>query len=70
MDSTNEEAWVVLRSCVWIQEALVLRSLLEAGNVEVMLPEEHFLGANPHYGIAVGGARVMVRASQLGSLCR
>ena len=60
----NEE-WIVIRNCVWIQEADVLRSVLEASGVEVLIPDEHFLGSQPHYGLAIGGVRVMVRSSDL-----
>src|SRR5262245_42036356 len=60
-----DEEWIVLRSCVWIQEAQVVKSLLEAGGIDAFIPDEYFLGANPHYGIALGGARVMVRSTDL-----
>jgi hypothetical protein len=59
------DEWVVVRNCIWIQEAHVVKSVLEAGGVETLLPDEYFLGANPHYGIAIGGARVTVRSSAL-----
>jgi len=62
--NTNEE-WVLVRNCVWIQETQVVKSVLQAGGVEGLIPDEHFLGANPHYGIAIGGARVMVRSSDV-----
>jgi hypothetical protein len=64
MPDTNE-VWVVIRNCVWIQEAQVVKSLLEANGFEVLIPDEYFLGAQPHYGIAVGGARVMVQSTDL-----
>jgi len=51
----NEE-WIVVRNCIWIQEAQVVKSLLGSGGVEAIIPDEYFLGANPHYGIAIGGA--------------
>ena len=60
---------MVVRNCVWIQEAQVVKSLLEAGGVEALIPDEYFLGANPHYGIAIGGARVMVRSTDLEQAC-
>ena len=62
MPDTNEE-WVVIRNFVWIQEAQVVKSLLEASGFQVLIPDEFFLGAQPHYGIAAGGARVMVRST-------
>jgi hypothetical protein len=60
-----KEEWTVIRSCVWLQEADVIRSFLEASGIEVLIPDEHFLGAQPHSAIAIGGVRVMVRGSDL-----
>ena len=57
--------WVVVHNCVWIQEAQVVKSILEAANIDVLIPDENLLGAVPHYGIALGGARVLVRSRDL-----
>jgi len=43
--------------------AVVLRSVLESGGIDALIPDEHFVGANSQYGLAVGGVRVMVRSS-------
>ena len=56
---------MVARNCLWIQEALVVKSLLEDAGIEVFIADEHLLAAAPPYGIAIGGARVMVRVDDL-----
>ena len=61
----RKDEWVVVRSCIWIHEAQLVKSLLDGSGVESIIPDEYFLSANPHYGLALGGARVMVRASDL-----
>ena len=55
-------AWVEVRNCVWLQEAQVIRSVLDAAGIEAMIPDEYTLGAQPFYGLALGGVRVLVRA--------
>ena len=57
----NDE-WAVVRNCFWLEEALVVKSVLEADGVEVLIPDEHTIGAQPLYTNALGGARVMVRS--------
>jgi hypothetical protein len=63
--TADENAWVEVRNCIWLQEALVIRSLLDSAGIEAMIPDEYTLGVHPFYALALGGVRVLVRASDL-----
>jgi hypothetical protein len=41
-----------LSEVVFGNKAQVVKSILEASGIEVFIPDEHFLGVQPHYGIA------------------
>lgn len=55
--------WVVIRSCTWLNEALFIKSVLESAGIRTLVPDEHTLSMQPLYGIALGGVRVLVSAS-------
>ena len=57
--------WVDVRTCTWLHEALVLKSVLEASGIEVLIPDEHTLGVQPGFAPAFGGVRVLVRPDAL-----
>jgi len=57
--------WVAVRTCITIFEAFVLSSVLEASEIECLLPDESLLGARPELALALGGARVLVRREDL-----
>lgn len=63
--TADEQTWVEVRNCIWLQEALVIRSLLDAADIEAMIPDEYTLSANPFYALALGGVRVLVRSDDL-----
>jgi hypothetical protein len=56
-----EEAWVEVRSCAWLHEAQFLKSVLAGAGIEAMIPNEHTLGVQPLYAVALGGIRVLVK---------
>jgi hypothetical protein len=60
----NDE-WTAIRNCFSLEEAVVLKSLLETNGLEVFIADEHLLGVQPLYAIALGGVRVMVRSKDL-----
>ena len=60
-----EDDWVEVQNCNWLHEASVVVSVLEADVIEVFLPDAHTLGARPELSAALGGVRVLVRASDL-----
>lgn len=61
----SEEQWVEVRNCNWLHEAYFVKSVLEGDGIEVMVPDEHLLGAQPLYANAIGGARVLVHSADL-----
>ena len=56
--------WVEVRSCAWLHEAEFLRSVLESGGIESMIPDEQTHGVLP-LAPMLGGVRVLVRRSDL-----
>jgi hypothetical protein len=58
-----EEQWVEVRNCNWLHEAYFVKSVLESDGIEVLIPDEHVLGAQPLFANAIGGARVLVRSA-------
>jgi hypothetical protein len=57
--------WVEIRSCTWLHEAALFKSVLDAAGIEAVIPNEQTLGVQPLYGQLVGGVRVLVRESDL-----
>jgi hypothetical protein len=53
--------WIEIRSCNWLHEAHVLKSVLEGAGIEVLIPNEHTLGVQPAFGLLLVGVRVLVR---------
>jgi hypothetical protein len=43
----NENTWVEVWNCTWPHEAQFLRSVLEAADIQVFLPDEYTLGVDP-----------------------
>jgi len=64
MQETSKD-WVEVTRCNWLHEALFLQSVLDAAEIEAMIPDEHTLGVQPLYSNALGGARLLVRAEDL-----
>lgn len=57
--------WCDLRRCNWLHEALFLKSVLDAAGIDALVPDEHTLGVQPLYGVALGGVRLLVRCEDL-----
>ncbi|MDA1185784.1 MAG: DUF2007 domain-containing protein [Acidobacteria bacterium] len=55
--------WVVVAAPTWLHEALFLKSVLESAAIEATIPDEYTLGVQPLYSNMIGGARVLVRAT-------
>ncbi len=60
-----ETKWAVVRTCLRLPEAELVKSILESEGVEAFLPDEHLLGLEPGAETVFGGARVLVRESDL-----
>jgi hypothetical protein len=54
--------WIEVRSCNWLHEAQLFKSVLEGAGIEVLIPDEYTLGVQPFYAAALGGVRILVRA--------
>jgi hypothetical protein len=57
--------WVEIRSCTWLHEAEMIRSVLESVGIASMIPNEYTLAAQPLYAPAIGGVRVLVQRSDV-----
>ena len=60
-----EADWVQVRNCMWVHEAELLKSVLEAAGIEAVIPNKLTLGIQPLYANAMGGVRLMVRRADL-----
>jgi hypothetical protein len=58
-----EDEWMQIRNCGWLHEAHLIASVLEAEGIEALIPDAHMLGVRPELAGALGGVRVLVRAS-------
>ena len=56
---------VVVRHCMWLHEAHLVVSVLEAAGIDATIPDAYTLGVRPELANALGGVRVLVRASDL-----
>jgi hypothetical protein len=63
--TSDDDQWVEIRNCYWLHEAQFVASVLAAEGIEALLPDAHMLGVRPELALALGGARVLVRASDL-----
>lgn len=64
-DDEPEDPWVLLDTYMDLQHAFFVRSLLEGSQIDCALPDEHTVSARRELAIAIGGVRVLVRASDL-----
>jgi hypothetical protein len=62
MSESNPDALVVLRACGDIHEAYLLRSVLEAADIDAFIPDEYMSPLHPAPVLAAGGVRLLVRA--------
>ena len=60
-----EDDWVQVQNCNWLHQANFIVSVLEGEGIETFVPDAYTLGARPDLGAALGGVRVLVRASDL-----
>lgn len=60
-----EDDWVQIQNCNWVHEANLVVSVLAGDGIEAFVPDAYTLGSRPELGAALGGVRVLVRASDL-----
>jgi hypothetical protein len=56
---------VVIRTCASLQEAELVKSVLEAEQIHTEIPDEYAAGVQPFLGTTIGGIRVLVEAGDL-----
>lgn len=60
-----DEQIVTVRTCNYLHEAELIKSVLEADGIEVDIPDQHMANVQPGLGGTIGGIRVRVRSSDL-----
>ena len=58
-----DDDWVPVWNSAWLHEAYFVKSLLEADGIAVRIPDEHTVSVHSLLTTAMGGVRVLVRAS-------
>jgi len=61
----GDESLVNVRICNYLHEAELVKSVLDADGIDADIPDAYMAGVQPALGAAIGGIRVMVRASDL-----
>ena len=56
---------VVIRTCASLQEAELVKSVLESEDIHAQIPDEYAAGVQPFYGTTLGGIRVLVGANDI-----
>ena len=60
-----DDELVTIRTCNYLHEAELIKSVLEADGIDVDIPDEHMANVQPGLGGTIGGIRVQVRSSDL-----
>jgi putative signal transducing protein len=60
-----DDELVTVRTCNYLHEAELIKSVLEADGIDVDIPDEHMANVQPGLGGTIGGIRVQVRSSDL-----
>jgi hypothetical protein len=60
-----DEQLVTVRSCNYLHEAELIKSVLESDGIDAEIPDQYMAGVQPGLGGTIGGIRVMVRSSDL-----
>lgn len=56
---------IVIRTCASLQEAELVKSVLEAEDIRTEIPDEYAAGVQPFLGTTISGIRVMVEAKDI-----
>lgn len=60
-----DDELIVIRTCTSLQEAELVKSVLESEQIHAEIPDEYAAGVQPFYGTMLGGIRVLVGAKDL-----
>jgi hypothetical protein len=58
-----DDELVTVHNANWLHHALFVKTVLEGDGIEAFVPDEHTVSVDPALATALGGIRVMVRAS-------
>ena len=58
-----DDELVTVHNANWLHHALFVKSVLEGDGIDAYVPDEHTVSVDPALATALGGIRVMVRAS-------
>jgi hypothetical protein len=58
-----DDELVTVHNANWLHHALFVKTVLEGDGIEAYVPDEHTVSIDPALATALGGIRVMVRAS-------
>jgi hypothetical protein len=60
-----DDELVTVHNGVYLHEAELMRSVLEAEGIEAVIPDEFTVGVDPALGVPLGGIRVQVAKSDV-----
>ena len=63
MMRTMDDQLVTVHNANWLHHALFVKTVLEGDGIDAYVPDEHTVSVDPALATALGGIRVMVRAS-------
>ena len=61
----DDEQLVTVRTCSYLHEAVLIKSVLDAEGINAEIPDAYMAGVQPALGGTIGGIRVVVRSSDL-----
>lgn len=61
----GEEELVTVRTCIYLHEAQLIKSVLDAEGIDAQIPDAYMAGVQPALGAAIGGIRVVVNSLDL-----
>ena len=61
----DDEQLVTVRTCSYLHEAVLIKSVLDAEGINAEIPDAYMAGVQPALGGTMGGIRVVVRFSDL-----
>ena len=65
MTKKTHNELVTIRTCNDVQEAQLVRSMLEAGGIQAFIPDENAAGLYPPTVLDTGGVRVQVSSEDV-----
>lgn len=64
-DRPMDDELVTIRTCNYLHEAELIKSVLDAEGIDADIPDAYMAGVQPALGAAIGGIRVVVHSTEL-----